>query len=120
MARVSPSSGGGAEVWAPSLQSAVGTSGRSIRLSWYYSLSPSNKFKFERTNLTYLTTKEFEVIVPAITHNYTFDVTTAASASILQTSTGTAWPPITPVSRLHAVVRSGNRRNVRHAVRTGF
>ncbi len=73
MVRVSPSGGGHVEVWAPTLQSAVGTSARSIRLSWYYSLSPSNKFKFERTNLTYLTTKEFEISVPAITHDYTFD-----------------------------------------------
>jgi hypothetical protein len=73
MVRVSSSGGGHVEVWAPTLQSAVGTSARSIRLSWYYSLSPSNKSKFERTNLTYLTTKAFEITVPAITHNYTFD-----------------------------------------------
>jgi hypothetical protein len=42
-------------------------------VGWYYSLSPSNKFKFERTNLTYGTTKEFEILVPAITHNYFYD-----------------------------------------------
>jgi hypothetical protein len=73
MVALPPSGGGHVEVWAPTLQSAIGVSAKSIRLSWYYSLSPSNKFKFERTNLTYGTTTEFEIAVPAITHNYTFD-----------------------------------------------
>jgi hypothetical protein len=73
MVALPPSGGGHVEVWPPTLQSAVGVSARSIRLTWYYSLSPSNKFKFERTNLTYGTKTEFEIAVPAITHNYTFD-----------------------------------------------
>jgi hypothetical protein len=73
MVGLSPSGGGHVQVWPPTLQSAVGISARSIRLTWYYSLSPSNKFKFERTNLTYGTTTELEIAVPAITNNYTFD-----------------------------------------------
>jgi len=68
----SPSGGGHVEIWAPTLQSAVGTSARSIRLSWYYALSPS-AFRFERTNLTTMTTTAFEFSVPVVINSYTFD-----------------------------------------------
>lgn len=60
------------EIWAPTLQSAVGTSARSIRLSWSYALSPA-AFRFERTNLTTQTTTEFEFSIPVVIQNYTFD-----------------------------------------------
>lgn len=72
---LSPSGGGHVYLYPPVIESAVGIAARAIRLTWRYRREDLSKFIFRRTNLTYLTTTEFEVAVSPGSTNHVFDDT---------------------------------------------
>jgi hypothetical protein len=64
MARLSPSGEPHATLYPPRFVSAVATRDYTITLTWYYRREDISRYAFERTNLTFLTTEQFEVTSP--------------------------------------------------------